>query len=80
MWSMGKFALVLGAALAVASVSFGHTQKTKPVQCPVCKMFLATKPTKASTVAIRLKKGGPIYYCCPKCKMPASMLVKPTKH
>ena len=56
------------------------TKTTKPTnpKCPVCGMFMASKPTKASTVAVQLKKGGPTYYCCPKCKMPADVLVKPS--
>jgi RNase P subunit RPR2 len=52
--------------------------KAKPVTCPVCHMPLSSKKTAADPVAMRLKKGGKIYYCCSKCKMPASMLVKQT--
>ena len=49
----------------------------KAVMCPVCKtMALTTKKTKDNTVAVRLKKGGKVMYCCSKCTMPASVLVK----
>ena len=45
--------------------------------CPVCHMPLSKTKTKANPVAVRLKKGGPVMYCCAACKskMPASMLV-----
>jgi YHS domain-containing protein len=70
------FAVVCGAVLT--SASFGQAaKKTSPtLSCPICKMALSTKKTKANPVAITLKKGGKTYYCCPKCTMPASMLVK----
>lgn len=44
--------------------------------CPVCKMELSAKKDKTHTVAVRLKKGGKVMYCCAGCKMPASVLVK----
>jgi hypothetical protein len=59
-----------------ATIALAGPPKEKPAQCPVCKMFLAKKPTEKSTVAVRLKKGGPVMYCCSGCKMPASVLVK----
>lgn len=71
------------SALVIAILPMAVAQKTKTKadpaakpKCPVCGMFLASKPTKASTVAVRLKKGGPVLYCCNKCKMPGSVLVK----
>ncbi len=64
--------MTLGATM----VSAQTPAKAKPAQCPVCKMFLAKKPTDKSTVAVRLKKGDPVMYCCAGCKMPASVLVK----
>lgn len=65
---------------SVVGASFAQTKKqATPPNCPVCHMALSAKKTKANTVAVRLKKGGPIYYCCSACKMPASVLVKPTK-
>jgi len=51
----------------------------KPVRCPACGMIASTRRTKEATVAMRLKPGGKIYYCCNKCKMPASILVKKNK-
>ena len=66
-------ALGLSASLALAAP---QKTKAKAAQCPVCHMFLAKAPTAKATVAMRLKKGGPVYYCCSHCKMPASMLVK----
>lgn len=47
-----------------------------PVKCPVCKMELSAKKTDKATVAVQLKKGGKVMYCCAGCKMPASVLVK----
>jgi hypothetical protein len=79
MWEMSKigFVVVLGALLSVSG--FGQVKKKAPatVSCPICKMALSAKKTAANPVAIRLKKGGPVMYCCPKCTMPATMLVKP---
>lgn len=74
---------VIAAITMCASVAMAAPQDkkapAKPAQpqCPVCKMYLASKKTDKSTVAVRLKKGGPTLYCCSKCKMPASVLVKP---
>lgn len=73
--------LALGALL-VAGASAQHKPaktKAKVVDCPVCHMPLSTKKTKADPVAVRLKKGGPVMYCCAGCKMPDSVLVKPAK-
>ena len=55
---------------------------TKGVACPVCSMPLSSKKTAADPVAVRLKKGDKVMYCCAGCKMPASVLVaaKPAKH
>ncbi len=86
------FSLAVGSVVAQnkpdkGKVKPGPTKDVKkPAQakCPVCGMFLAKQPTKSSTVAVRLKKGGPVMYCCSKCKMPAEVLVKkpgpPAKH
>jgi hypothetical protein len=54
----------------------------KGVMCPVCSMPLSAKKTAVDPVAVRLKKGGKVMYCCAGCKMPASVLVasKPPKH
>ncbi|HWD37523.1 MAG TPA: hypothetical protein VG944_01630 [Fimbriimonas sp.] len=61
---------LIGSALAVP----------KPPKCPVCHMELSKVKSKKSPTAVRLTKKGPIYYCCAGCKMPASVLVKPTVH
>ena len=66
--------LMLVTVLPLAGAR-GHS-KVKPVKCPICHMTLGTKMSKANPVAMRLTKGGKIYYCCAKCKMPKSMLVK----
>jgi len=48
----------------------------KAATCPVCHMTLSAKKTKTDTVAVQLKKGDKVMYCCAGCKMPASILVK----
>ena len=44
--------------------------------CPACKMALASKKSDKNTVAVQLKKGDKILYCCPKCKMDPKIVVK----
>lgn len=66
-----------GAPIQKAKKAAMH--KTAAVACPVCKMPLSSKKTKENTVAVRLKKGGPVMYCCSGCKMPDSVLVKSAK-
>lgn len=68
----GVLALTLLAGIAAGAPGQG-------VKCPVCKMPLSSKRTKSNPVAVRLKKGGKIMYCCAGCKMPASVLVKTGK-
>jgi hypothetical protein len=68
--------LAVMTVTATAALAGPPKEKAKPAQCPVCKMFLAKSKTAKSTVAVRLKKGGPVMYCCSGCKMPASVLVK----
>ena len=70
---LALLSLVLVTLLPLAE---GAPPKPKMVPCPVCHMPLSMRRTKANPVAMRLKKGGRIYYCCSKCTMPASMLVK----
>lgn len=68
-----------GVALAMLSFSLGIANAAPPkkgVECPVCHMKLSSKKTKDATVAVRLKKGDKIMYCCDKCKMPEEVLVK----
>jgi len=76
-----KKAVLLIASIALVAVSFAGPDKpkAKAVECPVCHMALSKTKTKTNTVAVRLKKGGPVMYCCSGCKMPASVLVKPAK-
>jgi hypothetical protein len=75
--------LVVGA---FASPQTKHTAKPAPVKkvvtmkmtatkCPVCHMPLSMKKTKANPIAVRLKKGGHVMYCCKNCKMPKSVIV-----
>jgi hypothetical protein len=72
---MGLVTLMTGAAVA-GQKDKGKDKKPAQAKCPVCGMFLAKKPTKASTVAVKLDPKGPTMYCCSKCKMPDSVLVK----
>src|SRR5438105_4207506 len=61
----------------MASKSKMQGAKGATMMCPVCKTMALTKmPTKSNTVAVRLKPGGPVMYCCAMCKMPASVMVK----
>lgn len=72
--------LALGALLvAGAAAQKPAKTKAKVVDCPVCHMPLSAKKTKANPVAVRLKKGDKVMYCCAACKMPDSVLVKPAK-
>lgn len=83
-----KIAAVLAVGTLLATGAFAQVKKpaakpkpkmamAKAVNCPVCKtMPLSKKMTKANPIAVRLKKNGPIMYCCAGCKMPASVLVK----
>jgi hypothetical protein len=52
-------------------------KKPAVTPCPVCKMPLSAKKTAKDPVAVQLKKGAKVMYCCAGCKMPASVLVKP---
>jgi hypothetical protein len=74
--TVGVLAILTGAAFAQGK----GKMKPKPVDCPVCHMPLSKTKTKADPVAVRLKKGGPVMYCCAGCKMPASVLVKTPMH
>lgn len=77
----------IAASFALASLMVGGAlaqhkpkPKAKVVDCPVCHMPLAAKKDKDHPVAVRLKKGGKVMYCCAGCKMPKSMIVPPKKH
>ncbi len=65
--------LTLGTTMAMAA------PPKKAVECPVCHMALSAKKTKDSTVAVKLTPKGKTMYCCAKCTMPESVLVKPKK-
>lgn len=54
-------------------------KKPAAATCPVCKMALSAKKTDKDPVAVQLKKGAKVMYCCSGCKMPASVLVKTKK-
>lgn len=78
---LSRAALTVVACSLLASLAFAETQKAPSTHkakatCPVCKMSLSAKKDKMHTVAVRLKKGGPVMYCCAGCKMPASVIVK----
>jgi len=72
-----------GAVLALLSLSIGMANAAPPkkaakagAECPVCHMKLSDKKTKDSTVAVKLTPKAKTMYCCDKCKMPDSVLVK----
>ena len=70
--------LIVLATLTVGA--FGQPKKKAPAPtCPVCHMPLSATKTASDPVAMRLTPKGKILYCCAKCKMPASMLVKTKK-
>ena len=71
--------LVTGAFAQKKPAAKKSTHKAAAVMCPVCNMPLAMKKSKDDPVAVRLKKGGKVMYCCSACKMPASVLVKSSK-
>lgn len=82
---MNKMIVRASATLAMCLVVLpafagkkGPDTKKKPAgpTCPVCKMVLSPKKTDKTTVAVQLKKGDKVMYCCAHCKMPASVIVK----
>jgi Fe-S oxidoreductase len=79
---MNRWLVRAGAALAVMCLFAGAANADDKkggkmvTACPVCKMKLSDKKTKDNPVAIKLSKNGKTQYCCAKCKMPASVLVK----
>ena len=69
-----------GAILALLSLSLGVAKAgppKAPPECPVCHMKLSTKKTTDASVAMKLTPKSKTMYCCDKCKMEDSMLVKP---
>ena len=77
---MNKFlgTLALAALIVAGAAAQGKKPdaKAKTTECPVCHMPLSAKKTKDNPVAVRLKKGAKVMYCCAGCKMPDSVLVK----
>lgn len=67
-------AMLIGSAMAQGK---GKTPPAKGRDCPVCHMPLMTKRDAGHPVAVQFNRGGKVMYCCPACKMPASMIVKP---
>jgi hypothetical protein len=76
---------IVALIVLVSSVAIVSAKPMKPApaapKCPACHMTLGKTKSAANPIAVQLKKGGPIYYCCAGCKskMPASMIVKPKK-
>lgn len=70
--------LALAAMIVAGAAAQGKKPKpaAKTTACPVCHMPLSAKKTKKNPVAVRLKKGDKVMYCCAGCKMPDSVLVK----
>jgi YHS domain-containing protein len=67
-WMTSAAALTMALNLmgpAVAKSAKKAVAKTPA--CPVCKMALSPKKTKANTVAVPVN--GKTYYCCAKCDM-----------
>jgi len=75
MKNLFKFGAVIALCTVMASGAFAQGKKkmmAKPMACPVCKMPLSMKKTKADPVAIHLN--GKTMYCCDGCKMPKSVM------
>ena len=79
---MKKTLALLVLVASVAVVSAAPIKPAPAPKCPACHMTLGKTKSAANPVAVRLKKGGPIYYCCAGCKskMPAGMIVVTPKH
>ncbi len=79
---MNKMIVRSAAVLALASMVLpAFAQKKddkKPAEntCPACKMAMTPKKTAKTTVAVQLKKGGKVFFCCDHCKMDPKILVK----
>lgn len=80
---MNRFIARAGAVIALltlgSTMALAKPPVKKAVECPVCHMALSAKKSKSNTVAVKLTPKGKTMYCCAKCKMPASVLVKPGK-
>jgi YHS domain-containing protein len=58
---------LLFGSLSGAPAQAKTAAKAAAPSCPVCKMPLATKKTKANPQAVKI--AGKTYYCCSKCDM-----------
>ena len=81
---MKQWMMRAGTTLALVALTAGMAlaapPKSKPpakgaATCPVCRMPLSKTKTATNTVAV--KYHGSVMYCCSKCKMLPTMLVKP---
>ena len=82
---MNKMIARAGATLAMCLVVLpafagkkDDPKKAGPT-CPACKMALSAKKTDKDPVAVQLKKGGKVMYCCAGCKMDPKIVVKEKK-
>ena len=73
-----KLAAICGLAAACVTSALAGPAPDKGPKCPACHMVLSAHKSKATPIAVRLKKGGKIYYCCAGCvkNMPKGMVVK----
>jgi C4-type Zn-finger protein len=60
-------AAALALALSFAGPAAAKKAAATAPKCPVCKMTLASKKSKATPVAMKI--GNKTYYCCDKCNM-----------
>jgi YHS domain-containing protein len=62
--------ILVAALLTVAMATSAGAAKPKKAgapKCPMCKMQLSAKKSKATPVALTVH--GKTYYCCSACKM-----------
>ena len=80
---MNKMIVRAGATLAMCLFVIpafarpdGDDKKPKGVTCPACKMVMADKKSDKTPVAVQMKKGAKVVYCCAHCKMDPKIVVK----
>jgi hypothetical protein len=73
---MSKIGFAFVVCGLVAGSAFGQAKKADAPTCPICHMPLSKKKTADNPVAVKLDKKSKVLYCCPKCTMPDSVLVK----
>ena len=71
---MNKMIARAGATLALCLAVLPAL--AAPPTCPACKMPLSAKKDAKNTVAVQLKKGDKVMYCCSGCKMDPKIVVK----